>query len=180
MPLYTRKGDDGTTGLLGEDRVSKDHPRIEALGALDEASAALGLARSTCQAPQTPPILREVQRDVYKLMSEVAATPENAGKFERIDAERVKWLEDQADAINNLVTMPRAFILPGDTTSGAALSLARAVVRRAERRVTELFTLEELTNPELLSYINRLSSLCFVLELLENQTAGRATSLAKE
>ncbi|MGB7874745.1 MAG: cob(I)yrinic acid a,c-diamide adenosyltransferase [Anaerolineales bacterium] len=180
MPLYTRKGDDGTTGLLGEDRVSKDHPRIEALGALDEASAALGLARASCLAPQTPPILREVQRDVYKLMAEVAATPENADKFKGIDADRVEWLEEQADVINNLVTMPKAFILPGDTPSGAALSLARAVVRRAERRVTELFALEELSNPELLSYINRLSSLCFVLELLENQTAGRSTSLAKE
>jgi len=180
MPLYTRTGDDGTTGLLGEDRVTKDHPRIEALGALDEASAALGLARATCQAPQTPPILRAVQRDLYKLMAEVAATPENAGKFKSIDAGRVKWLEEQADAVHKLVSMPKEFILPGDTYSGAALSLARAIVRRAERRVTELFTLEQLSNPEMLRYMNRLSSLCFVLELLENQTAGRATSLAKE
>jgi cob(I)alamin adenosyltransferase len=76
--------------------------------------------------------------------------------------------------------MPKAFILPGDTPSGAALSLARAVVRRAERRVTELFTLKELNNEDLLRYLNRLSSLCFVLELVENQTAGQATSLAKE
>lgn len=180
MPLYTRSGDDGTTGLLGEDRVSKDHPRIEALGALDEASAALGLARASCLAPQTPPILRKVQRDLYKLMAEVAATPENADKFQGIDAASVTWLEEQADAINKQVSLPKAFILPGDTPSGAALSLARAVIRRAERRVTELFTLEELSNPELLRYINRLSSLCFVLELLENQTAGKSTSLAKE
>lgn len=180
MPLYTRTGDDGTTGLLGEDRVSKDHPRIEALGALDEASAALGLARASCQATQTPLILREVQRDLYRLMAEVAATPENAEKFTGIDADRVKWLEAQADAIHKLVHMPKAFILPGDSYSGAALSLARAVVRRAERRVTELFTLEQLSNPELLRYMNRLSSLCFVLELLENQTAGKSTSLAKE
>ena len=180
MTLYTRTGDDGTTGLLGEDRVSKDHPRIEALGALDEASAALGLARASCQAHQTPPILQNIQRDVYKLMAEVAATPENADKFKGIDAARVTWLEEQADIINNMVIMPKEFILPGDTPSGAALSLARAVVRRAERRVTELFTLEELSNPELLRYLNRLSSLCFVLELLENQTAGRSTSLAKE
>lgn len=180
MPLYTRTGDDGTTGLLGEDRVSKDHPRIEALGALDEASAALGLARASCQASQTPPILREVQRDLYRLMAEVAATPENAGKFKGIDAGRVSWLEEQADAIHKLVSLPKEFILPGDTYGGAALSLARAVVRRAERRVTELFTLEELSNPELLRYINRLSSLCFVLELLENQMAGKSTSLAKE
>lgn len=180
MPLYTRKGDDGTTGLLGEDRVSKDHPRIEALGALDEASAALGLARASCLAHQTPPILREIQRDLYKLMAEVAATPENADKFKGIDAGRVAWLEEQADSVHNMVGMPREFILPGDTPSGAALSLARAIIRRAERRVTELFTMEELSNPELLRYLNRLSSLCFALELLENQTAGRSTSLAKE
>ena len=180
MPLYTRTGDDGTTGLLGEDRVSKDHPRIEALGALDEASAALGLARASCLAPQTLPILREAQRDLYKVMAEVAATPENAEKFKGIDAARVTWLEEQADAIHKVVSMPKEFILPGDTPSGAALSMARAVVRRAERRVTELFTLEELTNIELLRYLNRLSSLCFVLELLENQAAGRSTSLAKE
>jgi cob(I)alamin adenosyltransferase len=180
MPFYTRTGDDGTTGLLGEDRVSKDHPRIEALGALDEASAALGLARASCLAPQTPPILREVQRDLYRLMAEVAATPENAHKFKGIDATRVTWIEEQADELQSAVSMPKEFILPGDTPSGAALSLARAVVRRAERRVTELFTLEELKNKELIRYLNRLSSLCFVLELLENQNAGRATSLAKE
>lgn len=180
MPLYTRTGDDGTTGLLGEDRVSKDHPRIEALGALDEASAALGLARASCLAPQTPPILREAQRDLYKLMAEVAATPENADKFKGIDAARVTWLEEHADNINKIVSMPKEFILPGDTPSGAALSMARAVVRRAERRVTELFTLEQLANIELIRYLNRLSSLCFVLELLENQTSGQSTSLAKE
>jgi len=180
MPLYTGKGDDGTTGLLGEDRVSKDHPRIEALGALDEASAALGLARVSCRAHQTPPILQTVQRDIYKLMAEVAATPENADKFTGIDATRTTWLEKQAESVNTMVIMPREFILPGDTPSGAALSLARAIVRRAERRVTVLFTLKELENTEILRYLNRLSSLCFVLELLENQTAGRSTSLAKE
>jgi len=180
MPLYTRTGDDGTTGLLGDDRVSKDHPRIEALGALDEASAALGLARASCQASQTPPILREVQRDLYKVMAEVASTPENAEKFRKIDATRVEWIEENIEEIESIVNMPKEFILPGDTYSGAALSLARAVIRRAERRVTELFTLEQLSNPELLRYMNRLSSLCFVLELLENQMAGKSTSLAKE
>jgi cob(I)alamin adenosyltransferase len=180
MTFYTRTGDDGTTGLLGEDRVSKHHPRIEALGALDEASAALGLARASCLATETPSILRQAQRDLYKLMAEVAATPENAEKFQGIGASQVAWLEAQTDAFSQTVSMPKAFILPGDTPSGAALSLARAVVRRAERRVTELFTLKELHNEDLLRYLNRLSSLCFVLELVENQTAGQATSLAKE
>ena len=180
MSFYTRTGDDGTTGLLGEDRVSKHHPRIEALGALDEASAALGLARAACLAPETPAILRQAQRDLYRLMAEVAATPENARKFQSIDATSVAWLETQTDELSRGVTMPKAFILPGDTPSGAALSLARAVVRRAERRVARLFELHELSNEDLLPYLNRLSSLCFVLELLENQVAGRDTSLAKE
>jgi len=180
MTFYTGKGDSGKTGLLGDERVPKHHPRIEALGALDEASAALGLARASCKASQTPPILRTAQRDLYRLMSEVAATPENADRFKGIDAERVAWLEKQTDEISEMISLPKEFILPGDTPSGAALSLARAVVRRAERRVTELFELGELDNDELLRYINRLSSLCFVLEILENRAAGQLTSLAKE
>ena len=179
MTFYTAKGDDGTTGLLGEGRVPKYHIRMEAVGALDEASAALGLARAQCSAPQTAPILIEVQRDLYKLMAEVAATPENAPRFHFIDSARVNWLEKQTDELSAIVEMPKQFILPGDTLGGAALSLARAVVRRAERRVVSLFDEEEVINADLQRYLNRLSSLCFVLELLENQNAGKKTTLAK-
>lgn len=180
MTFYTTKGDDGATGLLGEGRVRKYHARMEALGALDEASAALGLARAQCHASQTPPILLQAQRDLYKLMAEVAATPENAARFLFIDKARVAWLETETDALSQVVPMPTEFILPGDTLGGAALSLARAIVRRAERRVVALFDDGEVVNPDLQRYLNRLSSLCFVLELLENQLAGKSTSLAKE
>ncbi len=155
-PLYTRTGDDGTTGLLGEGRVPKFHPRLEALGALDEATAALGLARSLCQAEQTEPLVIAIQRDLYKLMAEVAATPENAPRFRTLEPGRVQWLEAQADAIAALAPVPNEFILPGDSQAGAALSLA------------------------LLQYLNRLSSLCFALELLENQAAGKATQRARK
>lgn len=179
MTFYTAKGDDGTTGLLGEGRVPKYHVRMEAVGTLDEASAALGLARAQCEAPQTPRILLDAQRDLYKLMAEVASTPENAEKFRGIDEARVEWIEHETDELSKVVKMPREFILPGDTLGGAALSLARAVIRRAERRVVELFDGEVVVNPQLQRYLNRLSSLCFVLELLENQHAGRKTSLAK-
>jgi len=179
MTFYTRTGDDGTTGLLGDGRVAKTHPRIEALGALDESSAALGLARAQTRDPRCEPILREAQRDLYKLMAEVAATPENADKFRAIDAARVHWLEAQTDSLSAALTMPRAFILPGDTPAGAALSLARAVIRRAERRVVELAEAREIENAELVRYLNRLSSLCFALELVENAAAGKTTSLAK-
>ena len=160
--------------------MPKYHARMEALGALDEASAALGLARAQVSAAETPPILLEAQRDLYKLMAEVAATPANAERFRAIDRARVRWLEDQTQAVSGRVEMPKEFILPGDTVGGASLSMARAIVRRAERRVVVLFDQGEITNPDLQRYLNRLSSLCFVLELLENQSAGRATSLARE
>jgi cob(I)alamin adenosyltransferase len=180
MSFYTRTGDDGTTGLLGKGRVSKRHPRIEALGALDESTATLGWARAQVRDPRCGPLLLESQRDLYKLMAEVAATPEQADRFHTIDASRVAWLEAQIDALTATVTMPREFIIPGDTAAGAALSLARAVIRRAERRVVELFDAHELANPELQRYLNRLSSLCFVLELVENAAAGKNTTLAKD
>ena len=180
MSFYTTKGDDGTTGLIGEGRVPKYHARMEALGALDEASAALGVARAQVKAEQTPAILLRAQRDLYKLMTEVAATPANAERVHSIDGGRVNWLEEQTDAVSKSVEMPHEFILPGDTPGGAALSLARAVVRRAERRVVALFDAGEIKNADLQRYLNRLSSLCFVLELLENQSSGTPTSLAKE
>jgi cob(I)alamin adenosyltransferase len=180
MTFYTSKGDDGTTNLLGEGRVMKYHVRIEAVGTLDESTAALGLARAQCIDPHSAAILLETQRDLYKLMAEVAATPENADKFRFINEARVAWLEDRTDSISKLVEMPHEFILPGDSLAGASLSLARAIIRRAERRVVELFDLNELSNPDLQRYLNRLSSLCFVLELLENTAAGRKTTLAKE
>src|SRR5690242_3847661 len=179
MSFYTSKGDDGTTNLLGEGRVAKYHARIEAVGTLDESSAAVGLARAQCIDPHSSDILLEAQRDLYKLMAEVAATPENAERFHTIDAGRVTWLEEQTDALSKLVEMPKEFILPGDSVAGAALSLARAIIRRAERRVVELFDAEELKNPDLQRYLNRLSSLCFVLELVENKAAGHQTTLAK-
>ena len=180
MSFYTSRGDDGTTNLLGEGRVTKYHARIEAVGTLDESSAALGLARAQCLDSRSAPILLDVQRDLYKLMAEVAATPENAEKFHFIDASRVNWLEQQTDALSEVVEMPREFILPGDSLAGAALSLARAIIRRAERRVVELHDEQEVSNPDLQRYLNRLSSLCFVLELLENKAAGHQTTLAKK
>lgn len=179
-PFYTRTGDDGRTGLLGEGRLPKYHPRIEALGTLDEASAALGLARALCVASQTKSILMDVQRDLYAMMAEIAATPENAERFQTLDLSRLQWLESQADTLSATVPLPVEFILPGDSLSGAALALTRTIVRRAERRVAELLDTGEIKNPILLQYLNRLSSLCFALELLENQSTGHNTTLAKK
>ncbi|MGZ3882563.1 MAG: cob(I)yrinic acid a,c-diamide adenosyltransferase [Flavisolibacter sp.] len=156
-PFYTRKGDDGTTGQLGEGRLPKNHPRIEALGTLDEVSAAMGLSRALCQSPQTKPILIEIQRDLYTLMAAISATPENAERFKTLDIARVQWLESQVDRLSSQVSLPTGFILPGDSVPGAALALTRTIVRRAERRIVELYNGGEIQNPYVLQYLNRLS-----------------------
>lgn len=174
-------GDDGYTRLLGAGRVAKDHGRIEALGALDEANAALGIARSFSSAPGAPELLVHIQRDLYALMSEVASTPQTAATFRTVGAGHVEWLEQQVERIQPLAAGPGEFIVPGDSPGGAFLDLARAVVRRAERRVAALFHQGELQNGELLRYLNRLSTLIFTIELWENRVAGiDRLTLAKE
>lgn len=179
--FYTRAGDDGYTGVLGEGRIPKYHPVTEAIGAIDEASAALGVGRAACRVEGTAELLRTVQRDLYHLMAEVAATPENAPRFRKIDAERLSWLEATTDRFSEQAALPHDFILPGDSAAGAALALARTIVRRAERRVARLYVEGGLENAYLLRYLNRLSSLCFVLELSENRAEGlNAPTLAKE
>lgn len=175
MPVfYTRKGDSGYTGVLGEGRLPKNHPRLEAIGSIDEATAAIGVARSQVVTPGLDNILVVIQRDLYRLMGEIAATPENVQKFRAIDADRVRWLEDQIEFFGAEIEMPKDFIVPGDSRSGAAFSMARTLVRRAERKVSRLFHESQIDNLELLRYLNRLSSLCFILELSENQNAGIA------
>lgn len=182
MPtFYTRTGDDGTTGWLGEGRILKSHLLIETLGSLDEASAALGLARASCQELRKKELILTIQRDLYKIMAEVAASPENKELFHSLDTTRITWLESQVEIYTSITPVPKEFILPGDTPSGAALSLARTIVRRSERRLAELQEQEEqeVKNLILLQYLNRLSSLCFILELHENQSAGNPSTFAK-
>jgi len=177
---FSKIGDDGATGLLGEGRVRKDDPRIEAIGTIDEANSALGIARAICKQQVTREIILLIQRDLYKLMSEISATPENAPRFRKIDMDRVKWLEEQADSIGEALVMPKEFILPGDTFVGGVLDLARTIIRRAERRVSTLFHQSVLKNDAILQYLNRLSSLCFVLELWETLSENDSQiSLAK-
>ena len=170
--FFTRTGDDGTTGLIGPSRVPKDHPRPEAYGAVDEAAAALGLARSLTSLPSTRTTLETVQRDLYRLMAEVASVPEEAARFRSIGPERVVWLETEIGSASEGVNNPSGFILGGDTPAAAALDLARTILRRAERQVVRLSHDGEIANPDLIRYLNRCSSLCFVLTLAEIHAAG--------
>lgn len=173
MPTsYTRDGDNGYTGLLGEGRVPKYHPRPEAYGAVDEASAAIGLARALATSSETAETLKSVQRDLYTLMAELAASTEQAHKFRGLDQTRVRWLEGEFEKFSGRVDSPQGFVLGGDSPAGGALDVARTIVRRAERHVARLVHEAQVSNPDLLRYLNRLSSLCFVLALWENLQAG--------
>jgi cob(I)alamin adenosyltransferase len=177
--FYTSEGDDGYTGLLGAGRVAKEDIRLEAVGAVDEANAALGIARALSRSPETSHVILQIQRDLYGLMAELAATPENAARFRSVEAARVAWLEAQVDLLSQQVEVPKEFIVPGDAVEGAFVDLARAVVRRAERRVAGLLHRGEIANPELLRYLNRLSSFCFLLELRETLLSKQAAGVER-
>ncbi len=179
MKLYTGRGDAGSTDLLGA-RVSKTDPRVEALGVLDETSSAIGLARAAAATPRTEDDLIAVQRDLYKLMAELAFTTEQYPQRVEIGGDRVAWLETETDAITSVVPMPREFILPGETTAGAALDWARVMSRRAERRLVTCAEAGHVRNPEALRYLNRLSSLLFALARWEEHEAGVGPVIAKE
>lgn len=179
--FYTRAGDDGKTGILGECRVEKFDLRMEALGTLDELSAALGLARSLQESAEISERIIAIQRKLYELMAEVASSPENAGKFARITEETVTDLETHIDRIAMNVEVPAGFIIPGESPASAGFALARTITRRAERRVAELLDRGDLLNQQVLRYLNRLSSLFFVMELELIQTQARTKpTMAKE
>jgi cob(I)alamin adenosyltransferase len=169
---YTGTGDDGFTGVLGRERVPKYALRPEAYGTVDEASAFLGMARSHAQAPGVAAALLTIQRDLYMMMADLATLPETATREPWLKEERLDWLEVQTEAFGRQIEMPKAFIVPGDCPSSACLEICRTVVRRAERLVARLSHDGELRNDAPLKYLNRLSSLLFVLGRLEDKAAG--------
>lgn len=179
--FYTRTGDDGKTGILGEGRVEKFDLRMEALGTLDELSAALGLARSLQEDAEISGRIIAIQRKLYELMAEVASSSENAGKFGSITTENVAVLEALIDRISMTVDVPNGFIVPGATPASAGFAVARTITRRAERRVAELIDRGDLRNQQVMRYLNRLSSLFFVMELELIQTQARTKpTMAKD
>lgn len=177
--FYTRKGDTGYTDLLG-DRVAKYHPRPDTFGSLDEATSFLGLARSLAATDRAREILLQVQRDLYLMMAELSFAPDMNQQTYRMTQEHVDWLERETDRLTEEVPLPPHFIIPGDTVSGAALDSARGVVRRAERLAVRLFHEGDIENEEMISYLNRLSSLLFILARFEDREAGVEPTRAKQ
>lgn len=160
-----RSGDDGFTDILGEGRVPKYDIRIETLGAIDEATSALGLARANCDDTQIKELLEKIQRILYRIMAEVAASPANAPTFRSVDTIDVQWLDGLIKTFSESRESLRDFILPGDTKTSSMLDLARVFVRRAERRYVELASSGGSDNHEILKFLNHLSVLLFELEL---------------
>ncbi len=156
--LYTRTGDAGTTGLLGPERVSKDDVRVEAIGAVDELNAAIGLALSALKDREIRKILLKVQDDLFTIGAELASPEPDRTKVPRVTGAYVARLEEWMTALD--AGTVKAFVLPRGSEGFARLHWARTVARRAERRVVALARRDRV-NPELLRYLNRLSSLLY-------------------
>ncbi len=173
--IYTRSGDDGTTGLLGGERVTKDSPRVEAYGEVDELNAVLGAAASFSEDSQLGELLRRVQHRLFVLGANLALPSGAAGEalgIPPVGARETSFLEEAINEVEVGLPELRRFILPGGGRVGALLHLARTVARRAERRCVALAE-GETVDPEIIRYLNRLSDLLFVLARQANQREGR-------
>jgi len=168
MKIYTRKGDDGTTGLWYGGRVPKFHGRPEAYGSVDEAASALGLARSAAErgGELYADILR-VQNELFVAGAELATAPEAAGRLEagvsKVTGGMVDRLEADIDRYMDRVDLPPKFVIHGGTALSARLDVARTAVRRAERRVAALKEAGDLADETVLTYLNRLSDALFAM-----------------
>ena len=168
MKLYTKTGDDGTTGLFGGARVKKASERVEAYGTVDELNAAIGLARALGLSAFSDEVLARVQSELFVLGAELAcvAGKEDSMKMQLISAADSAVLEQAIDTADAGLPPLKSFVLPGGTTGAAALHVARTVCRRAERAVLALT--DAPPRSELIIYLNRLSDLLFVLARHEN------------
>jgi len=172
MKIYTKTGDDGTTGLFGGARVKKASPRVEAYGTIDELNSVIGVARATTLERVTEEALDRVQIDLFTLGAELACVPGKEPKLGMVligagDIERLEHIIDRAES--DLVPL-KTFVLPAGAPQAAALHHARTVCRRAERAVVALE--DAAPRSELVVYLNRLSDLLFVLARRANADAG--------
>lgn len=178
MKIYTKRGDDGSTGLFGGPRVGKDDARVAAYGDVDELNAVLGIARAEAGDDTVDGQLARVQAELFTLGSLLATPdPDDAPKsIPRLEDADISRLESEIDAHDTTLEPLRAFILPGGTKRAATLQLARTVCRRAERAVVALSRTEKVP-AEVLRYLNRLSDWLFTVARVENARAGVAEPL---
>jgi len=165
MKIYTRKGDDGTTGLIGGARVPKNHIRIECYGTVDELNSLLGVVADAAAQPDIAEWIREVQDRLFTIGSELATAPGKDVRMKLPDLypEDIAWLEERIDAMNTELPEMRSFILPGGNLAGSHTHVARCVCRRAERLAVALEAGGDAVPELVIPYLNRLSDFLFVL-----------------
>jgi len=172
MRTFNKKGDGGETSLLFGVRVGKNDLRCEAYGTIDEAVSILGLAKNFC-GPETRDILSGLQRELFLVGGELATPFDRHSQLEAkgtvVGPEMVQKLEDLIDEFESRVEMPREFVIPGGSVSSATLDIARATIRRAERRSVDLRDAGEIENQHVLGYMNRLADLLFTLARYEEK-----------
>lgn len=172
MKLYTRTGDDGTTGLIGGGRVRKDDVRIQAIGEVDELNSVVGMCVCVCDDISMRQVLVQLQHQLFDMGADLASVAgPDAVPAMRLGDEVVKWTEEAIDAMCADVPPIRQFVLPGGTELAARLHLARAVCRRAERAVVALARQEPIDN-RLIILLNRVSDLLFAMARRANHQSG--------
>jgi cob(I)alamin adenosyltransferase len=178
--FYTGKGDRGDTARLGgEGRLSKADVLLVTIGTIDEATAAIGMARAMSQVPDLKAFLTEVQRRLYRMMSHISASPESRERYPGLTDTDVAWLEAKIETVSETLPDLNGFVIPGDTPAGAAFHVARTVTRRAERQLVAFVEREPNVGAANLAFMNRLSSLMFVAALHEDTQDGGGLTLAR-
>ena len=171
--VYTKFGDSGETSLLYGGRISKNSPNTEAYGITDEAVSVMGLARAFTSDERVNDMLRQLQRELFTIAAELATDPGKYELFQQhfspVTEEMVTSLEEAIDSLEEEFEMPKVFILPGGSKASSAIDLARCVIRTAERRVVAMAEQDLLTNSLIMTYLNRLGDLLFVLARYEDR-----------
>jgi cob(I)alamin adenosyltransferase len=177
MKIYTKKGDDGTTGLLYGGRVAKDDVRTNVYGTLDETVSALGLARAGGLVEKVEEIVIRVQREMFVVGAQLATSEENQSKLQegvsKVTPGMALQAEREIDQLIGQHPLPNEFILPGETMGSAGLDVARSTVRRAERQAAAMDRAGLVPDPEILRYLNRVSDLLFVLARYHEAEQGK-------
>jgi cob(I)alamin adenosyltransferase len=163
MSIATKRGDSGTTGLPGGVRVSKTNPRVECYGTIDELISQMGFARSITDHREVHDLTKEIQKELFKVGSAIGTAPESRKPAPAITQEMVDALESHVHRIEAMPGILGDWSLPGEIADSAAMDVARTICRRTERLAVGLFEAGDLTNPHILSYLNRLSDLLWLL-----------------
>ena len=179
MPkIYTKKGDDGTTGLLYGGRVPKDDARTQVYGTLDEAVSAMGIARAGGLVDRVLDIVIRLQREMFVVGAQLATATENQGKLEagvsKVTSDMTEQAESDIDLLLEEHPLRNEFVLPGETQGSAGLDLARSILRRAERQAVAMQRAGEVPDPEVLRYLNRASDLLFALARYQESASGKS------